>query len=86
MIITTIKHIIRRRLLSRRIKEHKSYTIEDDSAIAGHRFNTGHKINFEQPKVLCLENDLRRRKIIESLFIARTPVFPGNTARNVIKI
>lgn len=74
------------RLLSQRVKEHKAYGIEDDSAIAQHRFTTGHKINFEEPKILCLENDIRRRKIMESLFMAKTSVFSGNTSRTVVKI
>ena len=69
------------RTIAIRRKEHER--LSEFSAVSNHVKNTGHSIDFQNPEILCCEGDLRKRLILESLFLKNFNHFVGNTGKQL---
>ena len=70
------------RQLLTRIKEHNYCTtskLEEKSSVAKHSIDTGHKINFDSPKILAHEHNTLKRTLLESFYMREFHTVPGNT-------
>ena len=68
------------RFLSLRIHEHSNMKGVNKSAIANHRFQIGHEMDFKATKIIHRENSIFRRKIAESLYISKGSFIQENSS------
>ena len=58
------------RNISFRMAEHgMSSAPQINSEVARHTFETGHNFNLSDPKILCFETNIMKRKVLEALYI-----------------
>ena len=67
-----------KRALGDRIKEHCAKTASNQSALAEHGKITGHELDTGNATVLCREDTLIPRKVMESIFIRKELKTPLN--------
>ncbi len=60
------------------IRKHEHEKLKEYSAVSNHVREFGHEIDFQNPGILINESNLRKRKILESLFLKKTDHFEGN--------
>ena len=67
-----------------RIKEHKNPS--STTTITSHFFGSGHEIDFKNPKILAIEKDYKKRKLLEFFNIKNAEVLEGNTSSITLRI